>query len=183
MIPKNFKIITERFILRVPSEADFSSIFSTAKYPGFHDGMLWEPPKTLEELIPPLKGNLKAWEDGRGYGFTIEEKESQKFLGRISIRKTEEQDLWSVGYWTHPEQQRKGVMTEALAGILKFGFEDLSATRIEACHALWNKASEKVLKNNGFTFVEYLEKGFQKKGKWVEENKLAISAEVWNQHL
>ncbi len=38
-------------------------------------------------------------------------------------------------------------MTEALGGILKFGFEELSATQIEACHSLWNRGSEKVFRN------------------------------------
>lgn len=180
-LPKDFKIETERFILRIPSEADFSSIFSATRYPGFNDGMLWEPPETMEELIAPLQSNYKAWEEGLGYGFTIEGKNNQKFFGRISIRKTKEPNLWNIGFWTHPEEQGNGVMTEALAGMLKFGFEKLSATEIEACHALWNKASEKVLKKNGFTFVEYLPKGFQKKGKWIEENRLAISVEVWKQ--
>ncbi len=103
MIPKDFKIITKRFILRIPSEADFSAIFSATRYPGFNDGMLWEPPTKIDELIAPLRSNHMAWEAGLGYGFTIDEKESEKFMGRISIRKTDKLDLWNIGYYTHPE--------------------------------------------------------------------------------
>jgi len=72
-------------------------------------------------------------------------------------------------------------MTEALKGVLKFGFEELSAVKIEACHALWNKASEKVLKRNGMMFERYLEQGFKKNGQWVEENLLVINREKWNE--
>ena len=179
MIPINYTIETKRLTLRIPTKADFSTIFSATRYPGFNDGMIWEPPASIDELLPPLENNLKAWKEGSGYSFSIDDKVSKKIVGRISIRKNLQPDIWNVGFWTHPEQQRKGIMTEALAGILKFGFEKLSAKKIEAEHALWNKGSEKVLKNNGFIFVEYLEKGFQKNGKWVEENKLAISKEQW----
>ena len=65
-------------------------------------------------------------------------------------------------------------MSEALKAIIDFGFIRLEADEIEACHALWNKASEKVLQRNGMTFLEYIEKGFQKNGAWVPENLLEI---------
>ena len=65
-----------------------------------------------------------------------------------------EEQVWNVGFWTHPDSQSQGIMTEVLSGILKFGFEDLSAVRIEACHVIWNKASEKVLKKNGFEYFQ-----------------------------
>jgi len=142
--------------------------------------MVWSPPEKQEDLIEPLRNNKKAWESGKGYAFTITEKENGKPLGRISIRKIDKENRWNVGFWTHPESQKQGIMTEALKGVLKFGFEELSATEIEACHALWNKASEKVLKRNGMTFERYLAEGFKKNGKWVEENLLVIDLEKWN---
>jgi len=56
---------------------------------------------------------------------------------------------------------------------------NLSATRLEACHAIWNKGSEKVLKRNGMRFVKYIEKGYLKKGKWIDENLVVIDKEDW----
>jgi len=182
-IPKTQILKTPGFLLRIPNTSDIPHVYSATKYKGFNDGMLWNPPEKEEELIRPLERNIEAWEKGEGYSFTIVKKETDKLLGRISIRKTKEKDVWDVGFWTHPESQRQGVMTEALAVVINFGFEELSASRIEACHALWNKASEKVLKRNGMKFVCYIEKGFQKHGKWVEENKLAIDKENWTKML
>ena len=166
--------------MRIPNESDISFVFSATRFNGFNDGMVWEAPKTQEELIAPLQNNKKAWEAGKGYTFTITEKEGAKPVGRISIRKTYQENRWNVGFWTHPESQKQGIMTETLKGILDFGFEELSATEIEACHALWNKASEKVLLRNGMKFERYLAEGFKKNGEWVEENLLVINREQWN---
>lgn len=179
-IPTSHQIQTPRFVLRIPNEADIPFVFSATRFEGFNDGMVWDPPEKQEELIEPLLNNKKAWEAGKGYSFTITEKKRGEPLGKISIRKTDQENRWNVGFWTHPESQKQGIMTEALKGILGFGFEELSATEIEACHALWNKASEKVLLRNGMIFERYVAEGFKKNGEWIEENLLVINREQWN---
>ncbi len=141
--------------------------------------MLWEPPQSEQELYEPLQKNLQAWDSGLAYTFTIECANTGVFIGRISIRKNEARRVWNIGFWTHPEHQCKGYMTEAAKAILEFGFSVLGVERIEAYHALWNKGSEKVLTKIGMKFVDYIEQGFQKNGKWVEENLLAIEKEDW----
>jgi [ribosomal protein S5]-alanine N-acetyltransferase len=178
-ISKSYQIETPRLRLRLPSEADIPFVFSATRYPGFNDGMVWEPPENEKILLEPLNDNIASWEDGSNYTFTIEDKETHALLGRISIRQAENKNTLNVVFWTHPASQGKGIMTEAVKGILKFGFEELSAKRIEARHALWNHGSEKVLKNNGMRFKEYLEYGFKKKGKWVETNLLGIDEAEW----
>jgi len=180
-IPLSYILETENLILKIPSAEEIPFVFSATRHKGFNDGMLWEPPQSLEELEAPLKKGRAAWELGRGYAFSIIQKANSNPVGRISIRKTEEGDVYNIGFWTHPEQQSKGIMKEAVSAVIAFGFEKLQAKRIEACYALWNKASEKVLHYNGLKFIRYIEKGFQKKGKWVEENLVAISLEEWKE--
>ncbi len=175
----SYQIQTRRFLLRIPNESDIPFIFSATRYEGFNDGMLWEPPESEAELIEPLKGTLKAWELGEGYSFTIVQKAVEEQVGRISIRRTDQEKLWDVGFWTHPAHQGEGVMSEALAAVLALGFEVLGAHKIQACHAIWNKASEKVLKRNGLTFERFIEQGFQKRGEWVAENLLSIEKQYW----
>jgi len=182
-IPLSHQIETENFLLNIPEESDIQHVFSATRYKGFNDGMQWDPPESIDELQAPLEGSHKKWEAEQEFSFSIRHKEKQEFLGRISIRTTEEKDVWNVGFWTHPRSQGKGVMTETLAAVLQFGFENLGAKRIEAAYAIWNKASEKVLHRNGLSFVEFLEKGFQKRGEWVEENLVAIDRVVWEKGL
>ncbi|MEM7792484.1 MAG: GNAT family N-acetyltransferase [Verrucomicrobiota bacterium] len=177
--PRIFEIKTSRCRLRAPTEEDIPHVFSATRFEGFNDGMLWDAPEREEELRRPLEDGRKAWDEGRAYGFTIESLQSKKFIGRIGIRRTDEEDVWNIGFWTHPRYQRRGYMTESVAAVLGFGFEELNAIRIEACHALWNIASERVLKKSGMTFIRHIPKGFKKKDEWIEENLLGISSNDW----
>lgn len=178
-LPISFTIKTERLTLRIPAKADIPHIFAATKIKGFNDGMAWDSPKKIEELLAPLERNLKSWKAGNAFAFTIENKKTTEFLGRISIRPTKEKDVWNIGFFTHPKHQGKGIMSEAVAAILNFGFTRLNAINIEADYAIWNKASEKVLQKNGMEFIQFIEKGLFKKGKWVAENKVAINKMEW----
>jgi ribosomal-protein-alanine N-acetyltransferase len=173
-ISKETKLETNRLILQFPSLEELPFVMSATKYEGFNDGMLWEPPETEAPVIENFHYCQKAWEKGEAYCFSLIEKEKGYFIGKISIRQEPDADVWNIGFWTHPTQQGKGYMSEAVGAILQFGFEYLGAHRIEARYALWNKASERVLTKNGMRLIRYLEKGFMKKGKWVEENLVGI---------
>ena len=167
---------TPRCRLRAPSEADVPHVFSASRVPGFSDGMVWSPPETVEELYGPLERNLAAWRAGTAYTFTVETSELV-FVGRVALRQTA-QDGWNLGFWTHPEQQGRGYTAEAATAVLQFGFTRLGAERVEACHALWNLKSRRVLEQLGMVFVRHVPKGFAKNGVWVAEDCLAVSRDA-----
>jgi [ribosomal protein S5]-alanine N-acetyltransferase len=179
-ISRDIILQTEKYKLRMPDATDIDFVFSATQYLGFNDGMQWDAPIHKDELVNSLENNIKNWIEGKGYTFTIESKEEPiQRLGRVSIRQTEEKDIWDVGYWIHPTQQKRGIMTEVLGTIIEFGFSRLNATSIKARFAIWNKASERVLTHNGFKFEKYIEKGFQKNGKWISENEFILTSEQW----
>lgn len=140
--------------------------------------MTWEPPETLAELGGPLEHNLAAWHAGTAYTFTVETR-ALVFVGRAAIRQTAPDGVWNLGFWTHPEQQSRGYATEAATAVLRFGFTRLGAERVEACHAVWNRRSRRVLEKLGMTFARRMPEGFQKNGVWVAEDCLAISRDEW----
>jgi [ribosomal protein S5]-alanine N-acetyltransferase len=184
LIPRSFTIKTARCLLSCPSEKDIPHIFSATRFPGFNDGMRWEPPASMDELYKPLQNNLLAWDAGNAYAFAISTLSSETFLGRIAIRQYDElADIWNIGFWTHPSHYNQGYMTESAQAILEFGFIQLGATSIEAGHAVWNKSSQRVLEKIGMKFVKYNKQGFQKRGKWVEDNLMRITKEEWENHL
>ena len=165
----DFTLESERLQLRAPREEDIPYIFEATRVKGFNDGMQWEPPFHPDELLPPLNAHLGAWVEGTAFGFAIEDRSTGEFLGRISIRPTQEENCWDIGYWTHPKAQGKGIMTEAVATVLTFAYEELQVTEVVAAYAVWNKASQRVLEKNGFVYLSHLPKGFQKHGKGIAE--------------
>lgn len=179
-IPKNFTLQTNRFQLRCPKMKDIPVIFSASQYKGFTDGMLWFPPTQQEDLIPTIENGINAWETGDAYSFCVTHQKNDTLIARIGIRKTNTVNVWSIGFWTHPEQQKKGIMTEVLKAVLQFGFEQLNAIKIEASYAYWNKASEKVLLSSGMRFVERIKNGFKKNNLAVDEVVMAIEQENWS---
>lgn len=56
-----------------------------------------------------------------------------------------------IGYALHSdEHKRKGLMSEALLAILKYGFDEMNLHRVEALTDPENTASQKLLANFGF---------------------------------
>ena len=180
-LSKEMVLSSAKFNLRFPSQEDIPHVFSATRVEGFNDGMLWDPPEKMEEIEGSLARNHVAWDEGRGFSFTIDDKSTNAFVGRIGIRKTKISKVWNIGFWTHPQHQGKGVMKEVVGRILHFAFTELQAIRVEADYATWNIASEKVLTSNGFQFVKFIENAFQKNGQWVDENAMAIDKAQWLQ--
>jgi [ribosomal protein S5]-alanine N-acetyltransferase len=179
VLPHDFTIQTQRCLLRRPSVADLPHVFAATRFAGFNDGMQWEPPASIDELVEPLRENLLAWDSGSMFALTIADRSSNILLGRIGIRQTSRVATWNLGFWTHPEHQGQGYMTEAVTAILTFGFAELGAVQIEASYALWNKSSRRVLEKVGMKFSAYLPHAFQKQGRWIEANKMSITRREW----
>ncbi|MBX2817729.1 MAG: GNAT family N-acetyltransferase [Saprospiraceae bacterium] len=174
-------VLSNEFLrLRIVSLEDIPYIWSATRHQGFNDGVLWDPPTSIEELVPPYHSAIEAWKEQRSFNFTMESTDSIRFFGRISIRKTEIQNRLNIGFWTHPTHQGKGIMTAAVGLILAFGFDGLGAQEIEACYATWNHASGAVLRKNGMSFVRYVKEGFMKQGAWVPENIVSITRADWD---
>lgn len=65
-----------------------------------------------------------------------------------------------VGYALHPDQQGKGVMQEALAGILDYAFSKMRLHSIEAKVHPGNSASIKLLERNKFIREAYFKEDY-----------------------
>lgn len=179
IIPQDITISTARCRLRFPTVADLPSIFEATQLPKFHAGMNSEPPAAIDDLVVALDETTIAWETGILYSLTIADLASDLLLGRIGIHKTKRVGVWNLGFWTHPQHQGNGYMTESVIAMLGFGFDRLNAVQIEASYVLWNKSSQRVLEKAGMKFVGYIPHAFQKQGRWLEANKVRITWQDW----
>ena len=120
---------------------------------------------------------MEAWRAGHAFTFTIVLKATQHPVGRIDIRAEPQADVWSIGFWIHPEEWGQGFAVEAARAILEFGFSQLGAKAIRGAHATWNVQSKRVFEKVGMRFIGENPCGFEKNGKPIPEFEYAMARE------
>ncbi len=143
-------LITERLNLRkvLPTDVDRVFYFRSDKEINKY---IKRPPQTHEMAtahIEKLTSNLMT---DKAIAWGITTKESNDLIGSICLWNfSEDKKTAEVGYDLDPEFQGKGIMSEALKAVLKFGFEIRGFETIEAYTDYRNTPSKKLLKLHGF---------------------------------
>lgn len=84
------------------------------------------------------------------YVFAIALKNNDEFIGEISLHLDRQKNVAELGYWIGEPFWNKGIVTEAIAAVLRFGFEKLNLDLIFATCNADNIASNKVIEKNRF---------------------------------
>ncbi|WP_046246153.1 GNAT family N-acetyltransferase [Hymenobacter terrenus] len=90
-----------------------------------------------------------AYQAGEGVTFAIELKSTGDFIGAISLTVQRRFDRAEAGYWLGVPYWNQGLMSEALAAVLRFGFAELGLNKILATHFRHNLGSVAVMQKNG----------------------------------
>jgi ribosomal-protein-alanine N-acetyltransferase len=81
-------------------------------------------------------------------------KSNQQLIGTICLwHFSKGNTVAEIGYEMHPDYQGKGLMSEAIQTIIRYGFHILHLKRIEAYTQPANAMSIKLLEKNGFLLV------------------------------
>lgn len=160
---------TERLLLRRVTTDDVNEVFE-----------LRSNPETMKYIPRPLvKNNEEALEHiamieekietnlGINWGITL--KGNPKLLGIIGYYRMQPENYRSeIGYILLPEFHGKGIITEAVNTLIKYGFNDLKLHSIEAIIDPENYASEKVLQKCGFVKEAHLKECEFYDGKFID---------------
>lgn len=76
-----------------------------------------------------------------------------------------------IGYWIGEPFWGKGIATEAVRQLTRYGFDTLQLLRIYASVFDFNRASMKVLEKNAFIKEEIRKKAVLKNGKYLDEHR------------
>ena len=166
---------TERLILRPLRMRDAEDLFAYAKDPEVSRHVLWETHQSVWDSRMYLRGAIRQYRRGQPGSFAITLKQSGRMIGTIGF-------MWinvdyssgEVGYSLSRDYWNRGIMTEALREVLRFGFEDLALNRIEAQHETSNPASGKVMEHAGMRFEGVLRQRIKNKGRFVDVALYAI---------
>jgi [ribosomal protein S5]-alanine N-acetyltransferase len=79
-----------------------------------------------------------------------------------------------LGYWLGEAYWGRGLATEAVSGVVEWGFANFDIARIYAGVLAWNPASARVLEKAGFQFEARLRRAVTKEGVTMDELMYAI---------
>ncbi|MEL7120212.1 MAG: GNAT family N-acetyltransferase [Bacteroidota bacterium] len=123
-------------------------------------------PYASKDAIGWIERAIKGFDEGNHYVFAIRQKYNQEFIGGIGLRLEDPFDRAAMGYWLAEPFWNKGIVTEAVACVLRFGFETLELNKIYAHHTLENPASGKVMIKNGMIKEAEMMEHFKKNGEY-----------------
>ena len=164
--------------LRVPVQGDAESITKYARNPAVSRTTHMPYPYRLEHARQFIRRYHRARRKGRMYMFGIEQKETGKIIGGISLGNVnKDQHRAELGFWLGKPFWGQGIISEAVALMVEFGFKELRLRRILAMVFHHNPASMKVLEKNGFVREGVLRQWMHSRGRWIDLHMFGILRE------
>jgi ribosomal-protein-alanine N-acetyltransferase len=155
-------LTTERLVLREVTNDDVNEVFflrsddRVMKYIGRAKA------ESIDEAVKwvALVHDSRVKNEGICWGISLKS-DPKKMIGNIGFWRMEKEHYRSeIGYVLYPDQQGKGIMSEALAAVLKYGFETMKLHSVEANIDPENMDSKNLLERNGFVREAYFRENF-----------------------
>lgn len=166
-------IKSKHFILRPFRRGDEESLVENINNKKIYRNTSHIPyPYTLKDAEEWVTKNLKEAIKKRPKEINFVIDINSEVAGSIGFSKIEGHKA-EIGYWLAEKYWGRGITTQVVKLITKFGFEKLKLRRIYAHVFFFNKASIKVLEKAGYKFEGTLRKNVMKDGKFIDNYLLA----------
>jgi ribosomal-protein-alanine N-acetyltransferase len=186
--PLSTRVATERLILRPPRTSDVP-IFRHALRRNEAHLRPWsvapaagEDRTSLTWVSREVLRCRREWKQGLAYVLYITPRDDEALvIGRIAlggVLRGAFQNAY-LGYWIDAEQQRRGLMTEAVAAATSFAFLSAGLHRLQAAVMPRNTASQRVLEKVGYRREGMAERYLCIAGAWENHQIFAVTAEEW----
>jgi ribosomal-protein-alanine N-acetyltransferase len=140
----------------------------------------------LTEISKWIAQQRRAWQESTAFTFLVTQRGDDdgagtRILGRVAlthvVRRAEQSA--ALGYWIDVDHQRRGLMTESVAGTLGFAFGPAGLRRVQASVMPRNVASVRLLQQLGFRVEGFAERYLKIAGRWEDHLLFALAAEDW----
>jgi len=146
----------------------------------------WEPRWSDDDLTrPSFRHRIRRYESDRESGVALPLFVCLKSNGHIvggatlsSIKRGVAQSC-ALGYWMAEQHAGKGLMADALKGLIPHVFQRMQLHRIEAACIPDNSRSQRLLEKVGFQREGYLNGYLKINGAWRDHLLYALIAEDW----
>ena len=159
MLQLNFSpfpsLTTGRLLLRQLMPEDAEAIFSLRNDETVNQYLGRPKTNTMAEAAAFIDKITKGITDNQSMYWVISLKENKEVIGTICTWNIDnEKDTAEVGYELLPAFHGKGIMQEALAAVIDFGFNTMQLKTIAAYTVPGNIASSKLLERNNFKLID-----------------------------
>ena len=178
----NFPVLTtERLLLRQIQPADAEDLFAT-----FSDELVMEfyghlPHKTVDDSRELIR-QQHVWyarHEGIRWGITL--KGEDRVIGSCGFYLFDlESQHAETGYELNRAYWRQGIVSEAMAAILTYAFDELKLHRVEAVVDDVNERSKGLLRKLGFTHEGTLRKRFYFRERFLDEHYFGLLRDEWH---
>lgn len=162
-------LTTSRLVLRQPTQNDVAEVFSLRSNAAILRYVDRDPCQSLVEAAEFIDKITAPIINNEAISWAICIKGTDKQIGDIALWKiTKEHHRAEIGYCLHPQHQGKGLMSEALAAVINYAFQQMHLHSIEANTNPENKASQKLLERAGFVQEAYLRENYYYNGRFLD---------------
>jgi ribosomal-protein-alanine N-acetyltransferase len=173
MLSLNFdpfpELSTERLNLRRIIENDAEEIFFLRSDKQMIQYLDRDPAKSVKDAIEWIRKTNEGIDNNLNITWGITLKNETKLIGTITFWNIKKEHYRAeTGYILHTACQGKGIMHEAMAAILEYGFKTMKLHSVEANVNPANEASIKLLKRNNFIQEAYHKENFYYNGKFFD---------------
>lgn len=147
------KITTERLILRPWEDADAEDLYEYAKDPAVGPSAGWPPHTSIGNSLEIIRSVLSEKET-----YAVCLKENNRAIGSIGLMIGKQSNLGlrgdegEIGYWIGREFWGRGLIPEAVNGMLRRGFEELGLKTVWCGYFDGNEKSKRVQEKCGFVY-------------------------------
>ncbi|KZE69240.1 alanine acetyltransferase [Fictibacillus phosphorivorans] len=149
---EKFPIIeTERLILREVTLKDAEDMLTYLSDPDVVKHMGLEPYQTVEDVQSEIQWYQSIVKEGSGVRWGITLRNSGKVIGSCGfLNRAPKHFRAEVGFELSKQYWGKGIASEALEAVVKFGFKHMELERIEALIEPGNTSSQMLVEKTGF---------------------------------
>ncbi|MCW3122341.1 MAG: family N-acetyltransferase [Flavipsychrobacter sp.] len=150
---------------------DLFRIFTDERVTKYYDVLPLNEESDAQKIMDIL---AQRYQNKTGIRWGIALKGHKEIIGNLGFNTFTPGHRSTIGYSIEPEYWNKGLITEAIQEIVRYGFNELGVNRIEAEVMPGNTASEKVLDKLGFLHEGLLRQWMYWNGKYNDINMYAL---------
>ncbi|MBQ9781160.1 MAG: GNAT family N-acetyltransferase [Clostridia bacterium] len=171
---------TERLTLRGMRVSDAEDMYAYAQHEPVTRYLTWTPHPNIKHTKEYLTYIGQRYRTGDFFDWAVICKEDGRMIGTCGFTSFDfVSDSAEIGYVLNPEYHGRGLATEAVREVLRFGFEDLSLHRIEAKFMKENTRSQMLMERVGMQFEGYAREAMKVKGQYRTIGRYGILRHEW----